>query len=96
MIGEKGTLKWDGLERLEAQVVKSTGGFHSKFRTVALPPWTSSEKIGGHKGLMREFVQCIQKGTVPETTCTDNVKSLAMVFGAIESAASGKRVRIRW
>jgi hypothetical protein len=26
--------------------------------------------------------------------CTDNIKSLAMVFGAIESAESGRRVEI--
>jgi hypothetical protein len=26
--------------------------------------------------------------------CRDNIKSLAMVFGAIESAASGRRVRL--
>jgi hypothetical protein len=28
--------------------------------------------------------------------CHDNIKSLAMVFGAIESAAAGRRVAIRW
>jgi hypothetical protein len=26
--------------------------------------------------------------------CHDNIKSLAMVFGAIESAATGQRVKI--
>jgi hypothetical protein len=31
----------------------------------------------------------------PETICTDNVKSLAMVFAAIESAKTGKKVRIK-
>ena len=30
----------------------------------------------------------------PETQTTDNIKSLAMVFGAIESAASRQRVTI--
>jgi hypothetical protein len=28
----------------------------------------------------------------PETDCTDNVKSMVMVFGALESAKQGKRV----
>ena len=33
-------------------------------------------------------------GTEPETRGTDNIKSLAMVFGAIESAETGRRVEI--
>ncbi|TIS16487.1 MAG: gfo/Idh/MocA family oxidoreductase, partial [Mesorhizobium sp.] len=33
-------------------------------------------------------------GTEPETRGTDNIKSLAMVFGAIESAETGRRVAI--
>jgi hypothetical protein len=30
----------------------------------------------------------------PETYCADNIKSLAMVFGAIESSETGERVEI--
>jgi hypothetical protein len=33
-------------------------------------------------------------GRIPETICTENIKSLAMVFGAIESAQTGKRIPI--
>ena len=29
-----------------------------------------------------------------ETDCTDNIKSMAMVFGAIKSANEGKKVAI--
>jgi predicted dehydrogenase len=45
---------------------------------------------------MQEFLSCIRTGATPETICTDNIKSLAMVFGAIESAKTGKPVEIRW
>jgi hypothetical protein len=31
---------------------------------------------------------------MPETICSDNIQSLAMVFGAIESAEAGQRVAI--
>lgn len=55
----------------------------------------SDDKTGGHTGLLKEFVECIRTGKTPETVCTDNIKSLAMVFGAIESAESGKRVGIK-
>jgi hypothetical protein len=44
--------------------------------------------------LIKEFVRCVQTGGTPETICTDNIKSLAMVFGAIESAESRMPVEI--
>jgi hypothetical protein len=36
----------------------------------------------------------VRTGKKPETICTDNIKSLAMVFAAIESAETGKRVKV--
>jgi hypothetical protein len=38
----------------------------------------------------------VRAGTVPETICTDNIKSLSMVFGAIESAEQGRRVELEF
>jgi hypothetical protein len=37
----------------------------------------------------------VRKGGTPETVCTDNIKSLAMVFGAIESSKKGRAVAIK-
>jgi len=48
--------------------------------------------VGGYAGLIRELVYCVQTGVSPETIGTDNVKSLAMVFGAIASAEQGRCV----
>jgi hypothetical protein len=39
-------------------------------------------------------VRCVREGGVPETEAADNLKSLAMVFGAIEAAEAGRRVAI--
>ena len=50
--------------------------------------------IGGHAGIIHEFVECVRTGNAPETVCIDNIKSLAMVFGAIESAELGRPVEI--
>jgi predicted dehydrogenase len=58
------------------------------------PPYEAVGKIGGHDGLMREFVDCLATGKTPETICSDNIKSLAMVFAAIESAETGQRVEV--
>jgi predicted dehydrogenase len=44
--------------------------------------------------VIREFLDAVRNGTAPQTVCTDNIRSLAMVHGAVESAASGRRVAI--
>jgi predicted dehydrogenase len=40
--------------------------------------------------LIADFVDCVRTGRQPETTGKDNIKSLAMVFGAIESAGGNR------
>jgi predicted dehydrogenase len=94
IIGERGSVTWNGEDAFQAQVVEETGGFRSKWRDVDVPSYTDVGKSGGHDGLIRDFVHCIRTNAVPETICTDNIKSLAMVCGAVESAESGKRVTI--
>jgi len=39
-------------------------------------------------------VDCVLSNGTPETTAADNITGLAMVFGAIESADSDRRVTI--
>ena len=93
-IGENGSVKWDGGNQFQIQVVDETGGFFSKWRDEETPPYDPGEKVGGHEGLIKEFIRCARTGETPETVCTDNIKSLAMVFGAIESAELGRPVEI--
>ena len=94
IIGEQGSVYWDGAERFQAQAVARTGTFISELRDLDVPPFDAGDKVGGHAGNIREFIRCLRTGGRPETVCTDNIKSLAMVFGAIESADSGRRVEI--
>ena len=58
-------------------------------------PQITTAKNGWHYGCIRDFIDCIKSGATPETVCTDNIKSLAMVFGAIASAETGKTVDLR-
>ncbi|MCE5259774.1 MAG: Gfo/Idh/MocA family oxidoreductase [Chloroflexi bacterium] len=44
--------------------------------------------------LLDEFVRNIREGTRPATHSADNIKSLAMVFGAVEAAQTGNTVRL--
>ena len=92
-IGQKGSVTWNGGDTTHVQVVKETGGFISAYEGIAIPPY-EARNIGGHAGIIQEFFMCIQNGTQPETQAADNIKSLAMVFGAIESAETGKKVEI--
>ena len=93
-MGTKGSVKWDGATGFQAQTVAEMGGFMSKMQDLELPPFDDPARIGGHGGVIRDFVRCIQTGAAPETVGSDNIHSLAMVFGAIESAEAGQRVEI--
>jgi predicted dehydrogenase len=94
IIGQKGTARWQGNDQIQAQIVAETGTFISTYADMDIPADAGMDKIDGHKGLIRDFVDCVRNGSTPDTNCTDNIKSLAMVFGAIESAESGQPVKI--
>ena len=94
VIGERGSVTWDGADGYRAQVVAGEGGFFSDWEDVDVPPFAEPGKVGGHDGAIREFVASVRTGQIPETICTDNIKSLAMVFGAVESAETGRRVQV--
>jgi predicted dehydrogenase len=94
IVGERGTLLWDGEDDLRAEGVSSTGGFFSETEAVAVPPLDPRDRIGGHLGVMKDFVAGVRERSEPETVGHENIKSLAMVFGAIASAESGRRVEI--
>jgi len=96
IVGQRGSTRWDGGENIMAQVVSETGGFLSTYQDISPPPYDSMEKVDGHLSLMQEFISCVKTGATPETICTDNIKSLAMAFGAIESARLGKCLEVAW
>ncbi|WDZ81481.1 Gfo/Idh/MocA family oxidoreductase (plasmid) [Ensifer adhaerens] len=92
--GSKGTLLWDGGERFEAKVVTGREGFLRAVGPIAVPEVEDGADTHGHASVIEHFIHAIEAGTVPETDGSDNIKSLAMVFGAIDSARDGKRVII--
>ena len=99
VIGERGSAVWDGAERFQAQIVAQTGGFRSEWDDVPVFPlgpddWGPQFAVGGHAGLIADFVDCMRTGRIPETVASDNIKSLAMVFGAIDSANQGREIQI--
>jgi hypothetical protein len=50
---------------------------------------------GGIAGSLQEFLEALKTGSIPNGECHDNVKSLAMVFAAIESAKRRERIPVQ-
>jgi predicted dehydrogenase len=96
IVGQKGSVTWDGGEGFRAEVVAHSGGFRSEYAVLEVPPLDPADKIGAHAGQIADFIDCVRQGRTPETTAGDNIKSLAMVFGAIESARLGQEIQIAW
>ena len=93
IIGTKGTVTWDGAAGLRAQVFSGqTEGVRSILTDVEIPPLSAPPIGHGHAGCIRDFVRCVREGGTPQTIASDNIKSLAMVFGAIESAKRREQV----
>ena len=94
IIGTKGTLLWDGADRFDAHTVSGDSGFLRSLAEVPVPPAPLPSETHGHASVIAEFLDALRTGRTPETAGTDNIKSLAMVFAAIESARTRQRVLI--
>jgi predicted dehydrogenase len=94
VIGSKGTLLWDGYETFEANVVAGSEGFFRPLAAVEIPEVDDPARTLGHASVIADFVESVAAGTLPETVSSDNIKSLAMVFAAIESGRTRQRVEI--
>jgi predicted dehydrogenase len=91
--GSQGAATWIGDTQFRAQKVEAGDGFKRPLTDV--PIVLPELPMSGHGACIHNFIDCVRTGRIPETICTENIKSLAMVFGAIESAESGQRVSIK-
>jgi len=95
IVGDRGALLWDGRDDIRIEVAAGRGaGLFGKVAAVAAPPLDPADRIGGHLGVIRDFVAAVRGGPAPETVGHDNIRSLAMALGAIQSAGQGRRVDI--
>jgi predicted dehydrogenase len=93
IVGEKGTIKWDGGEKITCQIAGKSKGLFNENTDIKVPD-LSDNLPQGHAGVISDFIDSIKAGRPPLTNCEDNIKSLAMVFGAVESAEKNKKIRI--
>ena len=94
-IGQKGTARWDGEDEIQVAAVVGREGFFRETERLD-PPATPSLEFTSHAGVINEFVESLKAGTLPQTVCTDNIKSLAMVHADIESAESGRKMAVEF
>lgn len=90
-VGPNGTATWDGRTAPAAEIVTGRGGFLSEVEPRTAPVADIPRSIAGS---LRDFLHALKTGATPMGECHDNIKSLAMVFAAIESATTGRRVTI--
>jgi predicted dehydrogenase len=84
--GTRGTLSWDGADEIQVETAVGKEGFLRELARAKVEVRPRPGKDGDHGSIISEFLDCLRDGKTPETLGADNVHSLAMVFGAVESA----------
>jgi predicted dehydrogenase len=91
--GEKGTAIWDGKGAPYAEAVApgdQEGNFVREF--VRIDANVREQADSFHEGCLNEMFAALKEGRRAETDCRDNIHSMAMVLGAIESSKTGRKV----
>ena len=93
---EKGSAFWDGTNNayyeLASETVKTglSGDVEEEAELIEIAPAPLSKVK--HEACIEEMFNALNGGTRPQTDCRDNIKSIEMVFKAIESSRTGKKV----
>ena len=89
-VGERGSVLYERDAAPRAVVLAGDSGFQRPLKDLELPdtPLAHTQQ----RGALRAMVNFLRGGPRPPTEAKDNIKSLAMVFGAVHSAQTGKRV----
>jgi predicted dehydrogenase len=93
-VGPHGSATWDGLTEPVAEVAISLGAGDWVSQFEQRTPTSMPEVQREFAGSLREFVRALRTGETPMGECHDNIKTLAMALGAIESAETKQRVEI--
>lgn len=90
--GERGTGLWDGRSAPYCEVIEPAEAqpFLNTYRRVE--PRESWKGREHHFGCLDEMFLALAEGRPAETASSDNLHSMAMVFGALESAAKGQKI----
>ncbi len=93
IIGEQGTVTYERDQPPVGAIVSEASGFQYPTKPCTIEPVQTAP---GMSGSLDEFLKALNGGPTPQGECHDNIKSLAMVFGAIDSSRKGRRVAIQY
>ncbi len=93
VVGSRGTAIWNGTDIPFAEVVKNPEqqGFIRDFTRIEAVVPNLPE---GHHACLEDMFTAVLNAQAPQTICTDNIKSLNMVFAALESSRLGQKVML--
>lgn len=94
IIGTDGAITWDGDDNIECEVAAKSDSWLWNVSSVKIPAKYERKKVGGHTACINAFFEALRAGKKPMTYCADNIKSLAMVHGAIQSDAVKRRITL--
>jgi predicted dehydrogenase len=83
--GPKGTLTWEGFDLFYTLKHKADPQIREQM---------ALGEVDGPNPVLNEFVRALQENREPECNAEDNLKSMAMVFGAVQSAKEGREVQL--
>jgi predicted dehydrogenase len=91
LTASKGSILWNGYDLPVCEVDTSTEPkLSTDVKSLDVKGiWNGRD---GHYGCLDEMFTALQEGRKAETDCADNIKSMAMVFGAIQSAREKRKV----
>ena len=95
VIGSTGTATWDGGDTIAAEALTPDGPKQFLPDVAAVPVDPVTMPLTAHAAVIETFATAVRENRPPETVCTDNIRSLAMVFAAVESARTGTKVPVQ-
>jgi predicted dehydrogenase len=81
--GPLGTLTWEGFDLYHTLKHKADPQIREQI---------TLGEVDGSNPVLNEFVRALQENRQPECNAEDNLKSMAMVFGAVQSAKEGREI----
>jgi predicted dehydrogenase len=88
VIGESGTLKWDGIKQ-QVSILKQGESSWINLLT------TNHSSNDSYLAEWKDFIECLDTRQSPMATGRDGLKSLEVIEAALESAPTGKQIKIQ-
>jgi predicted dehydrogenase len=87
-VGEKGTLKWDGVSQEVSLLQKG----ESLWKLLSK---TDNSIDDSYISEWNDFVSCIDSGNQPRASGINGLKALEVIESALESAPTGVQIQVR-